>query len=314
MADYVVKQGDTAITFPDTLTYSDGSSPNLAGASVKFVMRALTSTDVTTNASATIVNATSPASITYTPTAQDTANAGLFAANWIVTFAGGAVEQFPTIGYLTVEVQENLTTPGGASIVALGDVKDYLNLPATDRTHDGELLRFIDGVTPVVEGIVGPVVQRVYQNETYDGGNWFLSLRHRPVISVSELVEYRGNIKYVLTQVPTPDLGTIYSYMFEPGLGRIIRTTVGGGITPFPTGPDRVFVTYTAGFVKVPENVRLGTLELLRVNYQQTQQAGRRPFGASPDDNEPGQQMLGFFVPGRVRELLAPNRRHPSVA
>src|SRR6185312_12925937 len=310
MADWLLKQGDTAITVTDTLTYSDGSAVNLSGASVKFVMRALTATNTTTNASATVTNASTGA-VSYSPTATDTANAGLFAANWLVTFSGGAVEQFPTVGYLTVEIQQNLTTPGGASIVALGDVKDYLNLPATDRSHDGELLRFIDGVTPVVEHITGPILQRVYQNETYDGGGYFVSLRHRPVIEVHSVVEYRGPIRYELTQVPTPDLGSIYSYMFEPP-GRIVRRTVGGGMVTFPPGYDQVFVTYTAGFLTVPSNVRLGTLELLRINYQQTQQAGRRPFGQSPDDEMQGREILGFFVPNRVREMLQPNKRHPS--
>ena len=314
MADYTIKQGDAAsIAWTDTLTYSDGSSPNLAGATVKFVMRALTANNVTTNLTATITNNTAPATVSYTPTAADTTNAGMFAANWVVTFASGLVEQFPTVGYLTVEIQENLTTSGGASIVALGDVKDYLNIPATDRTHDGELLRFIDGCGPVVEHITGPILQRIYQNETYDGGGYFVSLRHRPVIEVHSVVEYRGPIRYELSQVPTPDLGSIYSYMFEPP-GRIVRRTVGGGMVTFPPGFDQVFVTYTAGFTTVPQNVRMGTLELIRVNYQQTQQAGRRPFGANPEDELGNQQILGFFVPGRVRELLAPNRRRPSIA
>ena len=316
MADYTSKQGNAAsITWSDTLTYSDGSSPNLAGASVKFVMRALTAQDVTINAAATITNNTGPATVAYTPTATDTANAGLFAANWQVTFSGGGVESFPTVGYLTVEIQQNLTTPGGASIVALGDLKDYLNIAATDRTHDGELLRFIDGVTPVVENICGPIVQRVYQNETYRGGMVQIALRHTPVIEVNEVAEFRGPVRYTLTQVATPDLGSVYTYMFEPP-GYITRRSAGGGTVPFPSGEDSVFVTYTAGYTQVPSDVRLGTLELLRVNYQQTQQAGRARFGgAAPlDDGTPGQMMLGFFVPGRVREMLQPSRRYPSLA
>ena len=59
-------------------------------------------------------------------------------------------------------------------------------------------------------------------------------------------------------------------------------------------------------------HARAGTLELLRVNYQTTQMTGRG-FQAIADGNDNG-PPLGFFVPRRVRELLAPNRRAPSIA
>jgi hypothetical protein len=75
-------------------------------------------------------------------------------------------------------------------------------------------------------------------------------------------------------------------------------------------------VNYTAGYAAVPQNVRLGTLELLRVNWQQTQQGGRPQYGSGGfgADDLVGYQVLGYFVPNRVRELLAPSRRAPSIA
>lgn len=314
VADYVTRQGDTYTTFTASITDAAGNAVNLTGASVKFVARSLTAVAPYINATATITNASTGA-VSYTPTATDTANAGTFMVSWVVTTSGGSVLTYPTDGYQELVIEENLTTPGGARLVSLTDVKDHLRIPSTDRTHDARLMRMIDAITPVVEGVTGPIVQRVYQNETYDGGSWFISLRHRPVISVQSVVEYRGPIAYTLTQVPTPDLGTIYSYMFEPP-GRLVRRTVGGGITPFPPGADQVFVTYTAGWASVPNNVREGCLELIRVNYQYTQQGGRPSWGSAggDGDNFAQMQILGFYVPNRVRELLAPNRRHPSVA
>lgn len=312
MADFVIKQGSTAPVFNYTLLNTDlSTSPDVTAHTVKFVMRALTANDVTTNLNATLVTP-STGKVSYTFTATDTATPGLYAAYFNDVTAG---QVYPTAGYLTIEVQPNLTTPGGATIVALGDVKDYLNLPAASNAHDGELLRMIAGVTPVVEFITGPVIQHVYTNEMYDGGGAFIALRHRPVLMVNQVQEYRGPILYTLTQVQTPDQGTIYSYQWDT-LGRLVRRTVGGGITSFPPGMNQVYVTYTAGFASVPDNVRLGTLELIRVNYQQTQQAPRSQWGggAGAVDDVPGTQMFGFFVPNRVRELLAPNRRYPSIA
>jgi hypothetical protein len=306
--DFKIKQGDTSPVLTDTFTYTDGSSPNLAGATVKFVMRALTATSTAVNAAATITSNTNPATVSYTFTAQDTAVAGQYVASWLVTFSGGATMTFPTEGYLELLVEENLTTPGGARLVSLGEVKDHLRFSDNNRTRDARLMKMIDAVAPVVENITGPIIQHVYQNETYDGGSWFIALRHRPVLSVSEVTEYRGPIAYPLTQVSTPRDGTIYSYMFEPP-GRIVRRTVGGGITPFPPGADQVFVTYMAGYTSTPANVREGVLELIRINYDQTEQPG-----PANDQDRFGATILGFFVPNRVRELLSPNKRHPILA
>ena len=311
MADFTIKQGDTAPVLTDTLTYSDETSVNLTGATVNLVLRQLTANAPMLNKSATITSATNPATVSYTFTAQDTANAGQFVGNWVVAFSGGSQMTFPTVGDLEVTVEENLTTAGGARIISLGEAKDYLQIPSTDRSRDARLIKFIDQLRPVIEGITGPILQRLV-SETYDGGSPWISLRYRPVLSVQSVTEYRGPIPYPLTQVPSPDLGTIYSYMFEPP-GRIVRRTVGGGQTSFPNGADQVFVTYTAGYAQVPANITNAALELLRTHFQLTQQGRPRPGGSQVDDDESTRPIMGFFVSGRVREMLAPNVRHPSI-
>lgn len=312
-ADFIIKQGDVLPVLTDTLTFSDGSAADLVGGSVNFVMRALTAAGTTTNAAATIVNAVG-GQVSYTFTAQDTAGAGMYMANWVVTFAGGTVMTWPTDGYLEINIEENLTTPGGQQLMSLTEAKGYLNIPSSDRTRDTKLLQFIAELTPVVEAITGPIIQRII-SETYDGQGPFISLRNRPVASVNSVTEYRGPIPYPLTQIPTPDLGTIYSYMFEPP-GRVVRRTVGGGMTDFPRGLDSIFITYTAGRASVPANVTGAIKELLRIHFQDTQQGRPRAGGGTnfsePDD--PTAAIMGFFVSGRVRELLAPTRRHASVA
>jgi hypothetical protein len=312
-SDFYLRQGNTSPIFTATITDSAGAVVNLTGATVTFVMRAITAAAVTVSAAATIVSAVA-GTVSYTPLVADTAAAGLYLIEWQYTLSGGAKGTYPADGYQECVIEENLSTAGGARMVGLAEVKDHLRIPSTDRSHDARLMRMIDGITPVVENITGPIVQKTY-TETYDGGRQFISLRHRPVISVTSVVEYRGGIAYTLTQVATPDLGTIYSYAFQTP-GRIVRRTVGGGVTTFPAGPDAVAVVYVAGFATVPHNVREGALELIRVNYQYTQQGGRPAWGSAggDGDNFSQQQTLGFFVPNRVRELLSPNKRHPSVA
>jgi hypothetical protein len=39
MADFTIKQGDTSPSLTDTLTYSDGTTVNLTGASVNIVVQ-----------------------------------------------------------------------------------------------------------------------------------------------------------------------------------------------------------------------------------------------------------------------------------
>ena len=313
MPDFTIKQGDVLPVLNDTLTYSDGTSPNLAGASVNLVLRQMTASNYAFNKAATITNNTGPATVSYTFTATDTATAGQYVANWIVTFSGGTQMSFPTVGDIEITIEENLTTPGGARMVGLGDVREWLGIASTDRSRDARLIRLIDAYTKVVEGITGPILPKLYQNETYDGGDVAISTRQAPIVSVQSVTEYRGPIPYPLTQIATPDLGTIYSYMWD-AFGRITRRTVGGGMTPFPPGQDAIFVTYTAGYITPPPNVVEGLKELIRVNWQETQQGRPRPGMSELDDETPRGPMLGFFVPGRVRELLAENKRIPSVA
>lgn len=314
MADWVAKKGDTLPLLTDTIVDSTGAVVNLTGGSVRFVARGLTAVGPAINAAATIVTPAS-GTVSYTLTATDTANAGSYLVEWHYTLSGGQTGTFPVDGYKELLVEEDLVTPTLVGrLVNLGDAKAHLNIASTDRSHDAEILRMLDGITPVVEFLTGPILQRRYVNETYDGGTSRIVLRHRPIVSVESVTEYRGPIAYGLQQIATPDEGTIYSYMWDP-MGEIVRRTVGGGITSFPAGFRQVWVTYTAGYTSVPQNVRLGTLELLRVNYQQTQQGGRPQYGSgSGADDLVGYSVLGFFVPNRVRELLAPSRRAPSIA
>ena len=315
MADIIIKKGDSAATIGTwQLLDTTGAAVNLTAGSCTFVMRSVTAVSPTTNAAVTVVNAAT-GYVTYSPTAADTATAGVFQAEFHYTLASGKTGTWPIAGYLEVQVEEDLVTASPVGrLVGLGELRAHCNIPDSDKTKDAELLRFLDMATPVVENIVGEVVQR-QRIERHDGGWAFISLRHRPIVSVESVVEYRGPIQYILQQVSNPVFGTIYSYTFDE-MGRITRRNVGGGTIPFPPGVNAVEVQYTSGRATVPSNIKMGAMELVRVNYQQTQQGGRPQYGGiggGGGDDYPGGPALGFLVPNRVREMLAPSRRHPSV-
>lgn len=318
MATTTIKRGSTLPALTAALVDASGNAINLTTATtVTMVMRLQSGSAPKISKTATITNAATGA-VSYSWTTQDTDTAGRYDVEWVVNWNSGDVQRFPIQGYQSISVEEDLTTPGGARLVSLEEIRDHLRMSSTDHAFDARLLRLLDGITPVIENITGPILQRFYQNETYDGGNNFITVRHRPLIEVHSVVEYRGPIAYTLVQVPSPDLGTIYSYEFQPS-GRLTRRTVGGGVTAFPPGFDTVVVTYTAGQVVVPGNVKEATLRMMDLHFQRPELSGGRAFGgggggSSMDDELPKGPPIGFFMPGVVRELLQPNRRHPSVA
>lgn len=198
------------------------------------------------------------------------------------------------------------------TIITLADAKTHLNVGSSDTSHDAEIQTFVDAATPAIERIVGAVDATQY-TEVHDGGLSYILLRHRPVLAVSSVTEYRGHVAYPLTSIADPSASsTSYSYTVELDTGRIIRRS-SGSESAFPRGRGSVVVTYTAGRSVVPANVRLGALELVRHWYQQTQQGGRPSFPSSAAAEDLTATMpLG--VPRRVLELLESHRRAPSVA
>jgi len=321
MADWTTNVGDTAVVFTDQLSYDDGTAVDLSGATVQFVVRSHSSTSPFTLTGSVVIDTPATGSIHYAPSAEDTLTTGpgLFIACWNVMFADGRTMTFPTVGDLWLAVEDNPVNPSAPTLVGLPDVKDYCNIRPDDRTHDAELTRFIHRVRPEIENITGPIIPTVFE-EWHDGGQCFIALRRRPstalgtspVLTLIGCEEYRGPIKYPLAIVANPAQGSIYSCMLDP-TGRVVRRTVGGGMIAFPPAPQAVHVVYESGQATVPPNVYEATLELIRVNYQTTQQVGRGRRTVA-DEPEPSGPYLGFHMPGRVKELLAPTRRAPSIA
>jgi hypothetical protein len=315
MADLAIRRNDTVPAFVWIITDADGAPLDLTGATVSLTMRALTSnTPVTLTGTPSVTDPTNGV-VQFAWSTADTSTAGLFQCEWHITLSGGGTYTYPNDGYLMVNVEEDLVTPGGATIVALGDVKDYLNIASSRREHDASLMRMIRGCDALVEQRVGPVLQRQHI-ELYDGGQYSIILRHRPVVSVQACVEWRGPIPYTLAQVQDPAHGTIYSVEVENGvIGRIVRRSAGGGVLAFPMVPQAIAVAYTSGRMTVPDNVRLATLEMIRENWTQTQQQKlARSAPSDVDDESIRGATPDVFMTPRVLSMLEPERRAPSVA
>jgi hypothetical protein len=321
-ADFTIKQGSTSPVFNTAILDSYGNRLDLTGATVMFVMRLLSGLNPTTNAAATILDA--PAGmVSYPFTTSDTSGPGLYMAEFVVTLPGGAVYTYPNDGYLEISIEVNMSAPAGTELVSVADAKDYLRFQSNDRSEDAKILRFIRMCRPLIEAIAGPIIPAQFE-EWHDGGHSYIMVNRRPstaygttpIFEVQAISEYNGPIEWPLAIVASPDQGQLYSVQADVRFGRIVRRTAGGGVQGFAPGLQSVHVWYTAGQQSVPDNVYEATLELLRINYQQTQQQSglRVGTGGNPDDAEPERTPIGFFMPGKVREMLNVNRRFPSLA
>lgn len=314
MADWTYKQGDGGPAYEDVLAYANGDVPDLEGGTLEFQMRAFTAAaPVVFTGDVTIVNSLT-GDVRYDPNPSDETPPGNYAAVWRLT-VDGVPMSFPTVGYISVTVEENLVTMGGAELVTVQDAKQYLGITAGDRTHDARLARMIRSARPTVENITGPIIPAEY-DEWHTGGGSTLQVRRRPssapgtspILELLTIDEYIGSQAHALTVVDTPSEGSTYSCMID-SLGTITRRTGGGGITSFA---HDVHITYRAGQAVVPANVAEGTLELLRANWQTTRATG---IGRNTvADDQTSSAPLHFYIPTKVAELLAPTRRHPSIA
>jgi hypothetical protein len=100
---FYLKRGDTSPALRLALEPLDIP---LDGATLRFRMRARGGALITD--APAVIDTTDPPTVLYDWQPQDTAIAGLFQAEVRVTYADGAVETFPNVGYIAVQISEDV--------------------------------------------------------------------------------------------------------------------------------------------------------------------------------------------------------------
>jgi len=104
---FYIKQNDTSPSMVATLQDADGDVIVLTGASVRFHMRTIGSTNATVDAAAVIVDETNGI-VRYDWDAADTDTVGSYQAEFEVTYADASIETFPNDGYIRVEIKADI--------------------------------------------------------------------------------------------------------------------------------------------------------------------------------------------------------------
>lgn len=103
---FQIKRGDTKT--PLKVALSDDQGPvDLTGATVTFVMSAWSGKRTINNGSAQVVDATNGVAW-YVFNPGETDVAGTYRAEFHVSYSDGRYETFPTLGYITVTINDTL--------------------------------------------------------------------------------------------------------------------------------------------------------------------------------------------------------------
>lgn len=261
------------------------------------VVLTVTAPDGTTS-NPTVVTSSAP---TYTSTVPAT-QIGPYLLTWVASV--GAVDVFTD--------QFTVVAPS-LQLISFGDLVDQLNLSTSDTTATARLRRFIQSATDVVQNITGPVLPAT-QTRYFDGGSESVTLPHRWVRSITSVVEWwGGNTTYTLTaQTPGSSMGS-YNYLWDTATNTLTRL-IGGFPTIFFPISNAVTVTYIAGMVTIPQDITDATGELVRHWWQNGQQPRSISFTNPGLDDDGGTiSVMGYAVPNRVNEMLAPYARRPAI-
>ena len=108
MSNFYMKQNDTSPSIKVTCYDTDDTAIDLTGAlSVRFHMRLKSDLSVKVDADGSVIVATD-GTIKYDWSAGDTDTAGIYEAEFEVTYADSSVETFPNDGYITVTILDDI--------------------------------------------------------------------------------------------------------------------------------------------------------------------------------------------------------------
>jgi len=182
-------------------------------------------------------------------------------------------------------------------IVGLAEMKEYLNISATDTTVDEELRSFIDAGSDLAESYVGQVLgRRTFTNELYDGGTEFIRIRNPKALSITSVYENDA-----LVSSTAYNLDYTGQRLYRIGSGTLYATNSYGYWTG---GFNNIKITYVAGYVNPPMAAKQGVLVIVK-HLWETQRGAMNVMGRVLGGDELYSTPT-YSLPRRAMELLDP--------
>lgn len=217
-----------------------------------------------------------------------------------------------------------------ANIVTLQQVKTHLRYPnpSSPSDDDAAFQIFMNAADEVIEFECDDILPKLF-DESYDGGNCTLFLRHRPVYEVLNVEEGWGWVNYELDFVEVnsvPQISSMFAYSIDnPEVSQISRRSAGNILIPFRPGQGNIQVQYRAGEKDIPGAITLAVLELIAHWWQNSQLRSMTQASVNigydavagelySRDTESGTQTLNIGVPYRILELIKSQRHMPIIA
>ncbi len=170
------------------------------------------------------------------------------------------------------------------SVLGLNDVKAHLNISAT--TTDGEIQSMIEAAEAAIARRVGPLEPTIVT--TTVSGSGAVTLPVYPVLSLTTITDAVG------TSIP------LMGVTVDLAAG-VVSGSSGDGL-----GSSTYTITYSAGRMTVPADLKLAVKELVRHLWTTQRNPAIFP-GSSLTDGPESQPGAGYLMPYRVQELIAPH-------
>ena len=261
-----------------------------------------------------VLTVTAPDGTTTTPAVTLTVNATYTATvptaqvgNYLLVWsASGAV--------VDIFVDQFTVVAPSLALISFSELKDQLNLSVVDTAGSAKLRRFMQSAGDVVQNITGKLFGQV-RTQFFDGNRQTVVLSPRWVQSISTVTENLGTTVFTLTeQVLSAGAFTQYGYTWDRETHKITRIS-SGLPTWFPAGAGNVAVTYKQGITPLPQDITDAAGELIRHWWENGQQPRSVSFTNPGLDDDTGVvNSMGYWVPNRVNELLAPYALGPVSA
>lgn len=204
-------------------------------------------------------------------------------------------------------------------IVSLAEAKLAVNVEAADTAYDDELAAIVTASSQRIVDACGPVVNRTFTAETYDGGGTCIMLRNAAIgphasTTIASLAEYDTAGTATTLSAEDYDTKPTEAYIVDPETGTVWRRQSGTDYA-FYAGRRNVVATYTSGrgasTAAVPPKFK--TACALMVAHLWRQRGPQAGAFRSDVDGGPVFGVASFALPKAVKDLLSVELRPDRV-